>query len=81
MLTLDEVIEEITESGLNLGAGDFVDVEVLKDAVKYLKAYKCILEVGDVSEAVKEAEQKLYSDIIYALTEMSKKERGDNSNG
>lgn len=39
-MTIDEVIEEITESGLNLGAGDFVDVEALKDAVKYLKEYK-----------------------------------------
>lgn len=39
-MTIDEVIEEITESGLNLGAGDFVDAEALKDAVKYLKEYK-----------------------------------------
>ena len=39
-MTIDEVIEEITKSGLNLGAGDFVDVEALKEAVKYLKEYK-----------------------------------------
>lgn len=32
---------------------------------------------AEVTAAVKEAEQRLYSDIIYAITEMSKIERGE----
>ena len=37
MMTEIEALENIVDSGINLGAGDFVDVEALKVAVKALE--------------------------------------------
>ena len=36
-MTEIEALEDIVDSGINLGAGDFVDVEALKVAVKALE--------------------------------------------
>ena len=36
-MTEQEAIRDIVENGINLGAGDFVDVEALKVAIKALE--------------------------------------------
>ena len=38
-MTIEEAIKEIQEDGIDLGAGDYVDVEALKVAVETMKDY------------------------------------------
>ena len=42
-MTIEEAIKDIQEDGINLGAGDYVDVEALKVAVEIMKDYQRII--------------------------------------
>lgn len=42
-MTIEEAIKDIQENGINLGAGDFVDVEALKIAVEVMKDYQRVV--------------------------------------
>lgn len=42
-MTIEEAIKDIQEDGINLGAGDYVDVEALKVAVETMKDYQRII--------------------------------------
>ncbi len=56
-MTENEALKETQEEGINLGAGDYVDVEALKVAAKFLEEIQKYLALGTVEElsnAVKE---------------------------
>ena len=42
-MTIEEAIKDIQEDGIDLGAGDYVDVEALKVAVETMKDYQRIV--------------------------------------
>ena len=42
-MTIEEAIKDIQEDGIDLGAGDYVDVEALKVAVETMKDYQRII--------------------------------------
>lgn len=42
-MTIEEAIKDIQEDGIDLGAGDYVDVEALKIAVEVMKDYQRLL--------------------------------------
>jgi len=42
-MTIEEAIKDIQEDGIDLGAGDYVDVEALKVAVEVMKDYQRIV--------------------------------------
>lgn len=42
-MTIEEAIKDIQEDGIDLGAGDYVDVEALKIAVKVMKDYQRVV--------------------------------------
>lgn len=42
-MTIEEAIKNIQEDGINLGAGDYVDMEALKVAVETMKDYLRII--------------------------------------
>ena len=42
-MTVEEAIKDIQEDGIDLGAGDYVDVEALKVAVETMKDYQRII--------------------------------------
>ena len=44
-MTIEEAIKDIQEDGINLGAGDFVDVEALKIAVEVMKDYQRVVQL------------------------------------
>ena len=48
-MTIEEAKKEIIESGLNLGAGDYVDIEALKVAATVLGAFEQIKWERDVA--------------------------------
>ena len=43
MMTIEEAIKDIQENGIDLGAGDYVDIEALKVAVETMKDYQRII--------------------------------------
>lgn len=60
-MTYSEAKKEITESGIGLGAGDFVDVEALKvaaDALEKVQAYEALGTVEELRELKEKAEPK-----------------------
>ena len=42
-MTIEEAIKNIQEDGIDLGAGDYVDIEALKVAVETMKDYQRII--------------------------------------
>lgn len=44
-MTIEEAIKDIQEDGINLGAGDYVDVEALKIAVEVMKDYQRVVQL------------------------------------
>lgn len=42
-MTIEEAIKDIQEDGIDLGAGDYVDVEALKVAVEVMKDYQRVV--------------------------------------
>lgn len=42
-MTIEEAIKDIQEDGIDLGAGDYVDVEALKIAVDVMKDYQRVV--------------------------------------
>ena len=42
-MTIEEAIKELEESGITLGAGDYVDAEALKVAVEVMKDYQRVV--------------------------------------
>lgn len=42
-MTIEEAIKDIQEDGINLGAGDYVDVEALRIAVEVMKNYQRVV--------------------------------------
>ena len=42
-MTIEEAIKDIQEDGIDLGAGDYVDVEALKIAVEVMKDYQRVV--------------------------------------
>ena len=42
-MTIEEAIKNIQEDGIDLGAGDYVDIEALKIAVETMKDYQRII--------------------------------------
>ena len=48
-MTIQEARKEIIESGVNLGAGDYIDIEALKVAVNALGAIEQIIWERDVA--------------------------------
>lgn len=42
-MTIEEAIKDIQEDGIDLGAGDYVDVEALKVAVDVMRDYQRIV--------------------------------------
>ena len=42
-MTIEEAIKDIQEDGINLGAGDYVDLDALKVAVEVMKDYQRII--------------------------------------
>lgn len=42
-MTIEEAIKNIQEDGIDLGAGDYVDIEALKVAVETMKDYQRIV--------------------------------------
>jgi hypothetical protein len=48
-MTIEEAKKEIIDSGLNLGAGDYVDIEALKVAATVLGAFEQIKWERDVA--------------------------------
>ena len=42
-MTIEEAIKDIQEDGIDLGAGDYVDVEALKVAVETMKDYQRVV--------------------------------------
>ena len=43
MMTIEEAVKNIQEDGINLGVGDYVDIEALKVAVETMKDYQRII--------------------------------------
>ena len=43
-MTIAEAIKDLQEDGIDLGAGDYVDVEALKVAVEVMKDYQRVVE-------------------------------------
>lgn len=56
-MTENEALQDIIKSGINLGAGDYVDLEALKIAVKALAEIQQYREIGTVEEC-REAREK-----------------------
>ena len=46
-MTIDEAIKDLEESGITLGAGDYVDLEALKVAVEVMKDYQRIVRENE----------------------------------
>ncbi|MCZ2398164.1 MAG: hypothetical protein LC100_16700 [Chitinophagales bacterium] len=46
-MTIEEAIKDIQEDGIDLGAGDYVDVEALKVAVETMKDYQRIINENE----------------------------------
>lgn len=44
-MTIEEAIKDIQEDGIDLGAGDYVDVEALKIAVEVMKDYQRVVQL------------------------------------
>ena len=42
-MTIEEAIKDIQEDGIDLGAGDYVDLEALKVAVEVMKDYQRVV--------------------------------------
>lgn len=42
-MTIEEAIKDIQEDGIDLGAGDYVDIEALKIAVEVMKDYQRVV--------------------------------------
>ena len=42
-MTIEEAIKDIQEDGIDLGAGDYVDIEALKIAVEVMKDYQKVV--------------------------------------
>ena len=42
-MTIEEAIKDIQEDGIDLGAGDYVDVDALKVAVEVMKDYQRVV--------------------------------------
>lgn len=42
-MTIEEAVKDIQEDGIDLGAGDYVDVEALKIAVEVMKDYQRVV--------------------------------------
>lgn len=42
-MTIEEAIKDIQENGIDLGAGDYVDLEALKVAVEVMKDYQRVV--------------------------------------
>ena len=42
-MTIEEAVKNIQEDGINLGVGDYVDIEALKVAVETMKDYQRII--------------------------------------
>ena len=53
-MTIEEAIKDIQEDGIDLGAGDYVDVEALKVAVETMKDYLNLLHEIDYMKAANE---------------------------
>ena len=53
-MTIEEAIKDIQEDGIDLGAGDYVDVEALKVAVKTMKDYLNLLHEIDYMKVANE---------------------------
>lgn len=46
-MTIEEAIKDIQEDGIDLGAGDYVDVEALKVAVEVMKDYQRVVYANE----------------------------------
>ena len=46
-MTIEEAIKDIQEDGIDLGAGDYVDLEALKVAVEVMKDYQKLVYVNE----------------------------------
>ena len=46
-MTIEEAIKELEESGITLGAGDYVDAEALKVAVEVMKDYQRVVYANE----------------------------------
>lgn len=64
-MTIEEAIKDIQEDGIDLGAGDYVDVEALKIAVEVMKDYQRVVYENEQLRQKQKGEQMRDKNRLY----------------